>query len=254
MGPVATESPTAPELGVLVEDVSRALGLPPPRVRGAAELLADGATIPFIARYRKERTGGLDEKALRAVEDSLEYFRALRERKETILRTLRELGKLDEALHRKILATSDRKDLEDLYLPFKPKRRTRAQLARERGLGPLAAYLAAQTDRQGSREEILRAFVDPSRGVEDAEAALRGALDIVAEEWADDPGIRGWLSPEVQAGAARSAVKKDWKGKPSKFEMYYDFREPLARIPSHRYLAMRRGEAEGVLGLSVVVV
>jgi protein Tex len=249
---MATSS-TAIPLTALIEDVSRAANLPTAQVRGAAELLEEGATVPFIARYRKERTGGLDEKALRAVEDQLAYFRELAERRETILRSIEEQGKLDDALRRKILSTRDRKELEDLYLPFRPKRRTRASQARERGLEPLAAYLRAAADSGRPRAEVLAPFIDPAREVPDGAAALQGALDILAEEWAEDAGARRWLRAEVERGAVVSQVKKDWKGKPSKFEMYYEFREPVARVPSHRFLAMRRGEEEGVLSIGIAI-
>ncbi len=249
-----TASALAPALAgapTIVEDVAKAAGLPGVKVRGAIDLLEEGATLPFIARYRKERTGGLDETALRAIEDHLAYFRELAERKATILRSIEEQGKLDDALRRKILLTKDRQELEDLYLPFKPRRRTRAAVARERGLEPLAAYLRAERSDGTPREELLGRFVDPSKDVPDFEAALRGACDILAEEWADTPDVRQWLRAEMRTGAIASKVRKDWKGKPSKFEMYYDFKEPLSKMPSHRYLAVRRGEAEGVLSVGI---
>ncbi|NUQ61625.1 MAG: RNA-binding transcriptional accessory protein [Pirellulales bacterium] len=225
--------------------------LPASKVRPAAKLLDDGNTIPFIARYRKEATGGLDETALRAIDDAVDYFRELAERKTTILKTIAEQGKLDDALRKRIVDCRDKKELEDLYLPYKPKRRTRATIARQRGLEPLAAILRRQVNPGGSREAVLRPYVAPEKDVPDGEAALRGACDILAEEWADDAEIRTVAREAMSRGMLVAKVRKDWAGKPSKFEMYYDHREPLAKVPSHRYLAMRRGETEEVLRVAV---
>jgi uncharacterized protein len=244
---------TAPDLTTLTEDIARASSLPVPKVRGAVELLSAGATLPFIARYRKERTGGLDEIALRVVEDQLAYFKELYERKATILQSMEEQGKLTDDLRARILATRDRRELEDLYLPYKPKRRTRAAVARERGLEPLAAYLKAQINSAPSREDLLAPFIDPAKEVPDAASALKGACDIIAEEWAESPEIRAWLRSEVASGTVVSSARKDWKDKPSKFEMYYDYRERISRMPSHRFLAIRRGEAEGVLSVRIEI-
>lgn len=241
------------DLRETVNDIAVACALKPAHVRGAVDLLLDGNTIPFVARYRKERTGGLDEEALRGVEDSLTYFRELADRKATVLKTIEEQGKLDDDLRKKILACRDRKELEEIYLPYKPRRRTRATLARERGLEPLAAILKAEADPDGSREEILEKFICPERDVPDGEAALRGACDIVAEAWADDAETRAWMREELKRGFLVSRVRKGWKGKSSKFEMYYDYREPIRKIPSHRFLAMRRGEAEGVLSTGIEI-
>ena len=236
-----------------VAAIAAALGLPASKVKAAAELLGEGNTIPFVARYRKERTGGLDETALRAIEDAIDTLRELIERKNTVLKTIAEQGKLDAALREKILACREKKELEELYLPYKPKRRTRAAIARERGLEGLAAILKRQVNPGGSRGEVLRPYIDPDREVPDAEAALHGACDIVAEEWADDGGLRGVVREAIEQGMLVSRVRRDWAGKPGKFEMYYDHREPLAKVPSHRYLAMRRGEAEEVLRLAIEI-
>lgn len=235
-----------------LDEVVQSTGLPQQQVRGAVELFSDGATIPFIARYRKERTGGLDEKGLRVVEDQLNYFRDLDERRSTVLKSIGEQGFLDSELRARILETKDRKHLEDLYLPYRPKRRTRATVAKSRGLEPLATYLAAEVDSK-SRDELLSDFVNASRGVPDAETALKGACDILAEFWADRADIRQWLRPIVRKGFLVSKVRRAWKGRSSKFEMYYDFREAIARMPSHRFLAVRRGEAEEVLGVKIEV-
>ena len=233
--------------------IAATLGLPVAKVKAAAELLGEGNTIPFVARYRKERTGGLDEAALRAIEDAIETLRELIDRKNTVLKTIAEQGKLDAALRDRILACPDKKELEELYLPYKPKRRTRAAMARQRGLEGLAEILRRQVNPGGSRDEVLQPFIDPDREVPDAEAALRGAGDILAEEWADDSALRGMARQAIEGGTFVARVHRDWAGKPSKFEMYYDHREPLAKVPSHRFLAMRRGEAEGVLRLAVEI-
>ena len=233
--------------------IASALGLPESKVKAAAELLGEGNTIPFVARYRKERTGGLDETALRSIEDAIDTLRELIERKNTVLKTIAEQGKLDAALREKILACREKKELEELYLPYKPKRRTRAAIARERGLEGLAAILKRQVNPGGSRAEVLRPYINPDREVPDAEAALQGACDIVAEGWADDAAVRGVVREAMKQGTLDSQVRRDWAGKPSKFEMYYDHREPLAKMPSHRFLAMRRGEAEEVLRVGIEI-
>ncbi len=241
------------DLEAEIREIAAACRVPEAKARPAAQLLAEGNTIPFIARYRKERTGGLDEAALRAIEDAIHYFRELAERKATVLKTIHEQGKLDEALRKKILASRDKKELEELYLPYKPKRRTRATVARQRGLEPLAVFLKRQVNPSVGREEVLRPYVNPDQDVPDGAAALRGACDIVAEDWADDVEIRGLVRETMKQGMLASGVRRDWAEKPSKFEMYYDHREPLAKIPSHRYLAMRRGEAEDVLRVGIEI-
>ncbi|MGO8751308.1 MAG: Tex family protein [Thermoguttaceae bacterium] len=236
-----------------VVEIATECKLPRGKVQAAAALLAEGNTIPFIARYRKERTGGLDETALRTIDDGISNFRELADRKTTILKAIAEQGKLDEPLREKIAACRDKKELEEIYLPYKPKRRTRATVARQRGLEPLAVFLKRQVNTGVSREEVLRPYVRPDQEVPDAETALRGACDIIAEQWADDAEIRGAVRDAMQQGALVSQVKRDYAGEPSKFEMYYDHREPMARVPSHRYLAMRRGEAEGVLRIGIEI-
>lgn len=241
------------ELETEIRAIAAACQVPETKARPATQLLAEGNTIPFIARYRKERTGGLDEAALRALEDALTYFRELAERKTTVLKTIQEQGKLDEALYQQILACRDKKLLEEIYLPYKPKRRTRATIARQRGLEPLAVYLKQQINSGASRDAILKPYINPAQEVPDGETALRGACDIVAEEWADQAEVRTLVRETMQRGTLTSQVRRDWAGKPSKFEMYYDHREPLAKVPSHRYLAMQRGEAEDVLRVGIAI-
>jgi protein Tex len=218
------------------------------RVRAAVELLDAGCTIPFIARYRKEATSGLDEHALRFIEDALTKARELAQRKTTILRTIAEQGALTVPLRRQIEACQDKKELEDLYLPFKPKRRTRATIARERGLQPLAELLLRQEQLPRPAADVLRPYVSPENGVPDEQAALQGACDIVAEHWSEDAKARRWLAQQAaEFGRIVSQARRGKQDPSSKFAMYFDHREPIKRVPSHRLLAMKRGEAEEVL-------
>jgi len=236
------------DLDQTIREIAERLQVRPPQVRAVVDLLDAGNTIPFIARYRKEATQGLDENALRSIEDELERARELAQRKTVILKSIDQQGFLTPELRQKIEACSNRQLLEDLYLPFKPKRKTRASVARERGLQPLADLLLRQAPLRRSRSEILCPFVDPAKEVPDEAAALQGASDIVAETWSEDAAVRGWLFEQAsEFGRVASAVKRGKQEEGRKFEMYYDYREPVKRIPSHRLLAMQRGEAEGFL-------
>ena len=240
------------DLDHVIGEIAKSLGVSERQVRGAVELLDEGNTIPFIARYRKEATGTLDEIALRAIEDSLAKARELAQRKETILGTIEEQGKLTDALRRQIVECSEKQALEDLYLPYKPKRRTRATIARERGLAPLAEILLRQERLGRSKREVLREYVDSQKEVPDEDAALAGASDIVAEQWSEDAETRAWLSEQaVGYGKVFSQVKRGKKEGADKFEMYLDHSESLKRVPSHRLLAMKRGEAEGLLRVGI---
>ena len=169
------------ELEQTIAAISKALSAKPAQVEGAIRLFEEGCSIPFVARYRKEATGGLDEIALRVVEDLLHKAKELADRKSTMLRTIAEQGLLTDTLRKQILSCDDKKVLEVLYLPFKPKRKTRASTARERGLQPLADLLMRQETLDGSRNEVLQRFVSAEKDVPDRESALRGACDIVAE-------------------------------------------------------------------------
>ncbi len=242
------------DLTRVVLQISMGLNLAARQIRNTVELLDSGNTIPFIARYRKEATKGLDEIQLRAIEDMLDRMRDLAHRKTTILKTIQSNGQLTEELYDKIFSCDDRQMLELLYLPFKPKRRTRATAARKRGLQPLADLLLRQQPLGESRKSILARYVDPPNDVPDTDAALAGACDIVAEVWADDPDIRaGLLADALQSGQVASRVKRGKKEEGQKFESYFDRREPIRRIPSHRFLGMKRGEAEGVLKVSLTL-
>ncbi|MDX9709620.1 MAG: Tex family protein [Trichloromonas sp.] len=236
-------------LATLVEES----GLKFSQVDHTVELLREGATVPFIARYRKERTGELDEVQIRAIEERLAYFGELEERKVTVLKTIEELGKLTPELKSRIEATRQKTELEDLYLPYKPKRRTKATIARERGLEPLAALIAAQELQTGTPEEAAAPFVDPEKEVPDAAAALAGAGHILAEGLSEDADARALVRQLTwEQGIFRALVAAEHAKAVTKFEMYYDYQEPLKVIPSHRMLAMRRGEKEEVLRLSIL--
>ncbi|HRN52437.1 MAG TPA: Tex-like N-terminal domain-containing protein, partial [Gemmatimonadaceae bacterium] len=233
--------------------VAAELSLNPVQVQRTMALFAEGATLPFIARYRKEVTGGLDEVQLRDVRERAEYITELEDRRAAILKSVAEQGKLDDALKALILAAETKQALEDLYLPFKPKRRTRAMIARERGLAPLAEAIWAGTLSDAAAvakaAEFVLAGVDGKDSeVPSAEAALQGARDILAEQVAEDATIRGWLREVTRAkGVVSSKVIEDKRSDDSKYKDYYEFSEPLGTIPSHRMLAIRRGEAEGEL-------
>src|SRR5271155_3256539 len=212
------------------------------------ELLDAGATVPFIARYRKESTGNLDEVQIRAIEEKLLYFRELVSRKETILASIQEQGKLTDELKARIDRTLDKSELEDLYLPYKPKRRTKAMIAREKGLEPLADYLWNQEATGTPLETFAASFVDAEKGVASVEDALEGARHIVAETISDNADIRKLLRHAMfEEGVIVSKKTTDAVDEQQKFKMYYDYREPVKQIPSHRMLAIRRGESENVL-------
>jgi len=222
------------------------------QVEHTVELLLEGATVPFIARYRKEHTGELDEVEIRLVEEQLAYFSELEERKFTVLKSIEEQGKLTPELRERISASRQKTEVEDLYLPYKPKRRTKATIARERGLEPLADIIAAQELITGTVEVVALPFINPEKEIPDADAALTGAGHILAERLSDNADARAMVRRLTREhGVICSRVAADYKEKVTKFEMYYDFQEPLKAIPSHRLLAMRRGEKEEVLYLAI---
>ena len=225
-------------------------GIPLRQVIAAVELLNAGNTIPFIARYRKEATHSLNEIALRAIEDTLEKLNVLAARKNTILKTIQEQGVLTDELKRQIDDCTSLRDLEIIYLPFKPKRRTRATIARERGLQPLADLLFKQETLSQARQKILQPYVNPRLEVPDTATALAGAMDIVAEHWAENPETRAWLADKaMKFGKVASKVKRGKKTAEGadKFEQYFEREESVSRIPSHRLMAMLRGSSEGIL-------
>ncbi|MHC4770479.1 MAG: Tex family protein [Planctomycetota bacterium] len=223
------------------------------QVAAVAELLADDATVPFIARYRKEATGGLDEVAITYIRDRLAQLTELIQRKQTILKSLTERGLLTDELEQQIEQARTMTVLEDIYLPYRPKRRTRATIAKEKGLEPLAELLFAQNEKADPAAEAA-AFIDKEKGVEDTQQALAGARDILAEQLSEDKTARERIRKlYFKEGVFRSKVIKDKEAEGKKYENYFDWTDPVASVPSHRILAMRRGEKEGYLTLRVNV-
>jgi len=239
-----------------VELIANETKIRPEQVRNTLALFDQGSTVPFITRYRKEVTGSLDENQLRLIEERYTYFKELADRRESILKSIETQGKLTPDLKAKIETTVSKTELEDLYLPYKPKRRTRAMAAKEAGLEPLARIIQAQeAPAAGQTPEMLAAaYVNVEGGVADAAAALQGALDILAEELSEDAAIRGQIREmAMKTGLYTSKVRKEHEGKRTKFEMYYNFSEKVSALPSHRILAMRRGEKEEVLKTELVL-
>ncbi len=222
------------------------------QVAATAILLEEGATVPFIARYRKEKTGEMDEVQITAVRDRLEQLGELDKRRDAIVASLKERNLLTDVLEVRIGAAETLATLEDIYLPFRPKKRTRAIIARERGLEPLADVLQAQ-EASSDLEAAASAFVDVAKEVADVAAALAGARDILAERVSDDAEARARLrSLYLERGVIRSKVVADKEVEGAKFKDYFDWEEPAAKAPSHRVLAMRRGETEGFLFTRIV--
>ena len=235
----------------ILAQIAAELKLPPHKVKAAAGLLAEGNTIPFIARYRKEMTGELDENELRGVEERLQYLNNLQERKEEVTRLIAEQGKLTDELALSIERAAKLQEVEDLYRPYKQKRKTRASVAKERGLEPLAAWLFKEPRKGDVLAEAGR-YVDAAKEVATAEDALAGAMDIIAETLADDAKIRAWTRRYTHDNGTLATTAKD-KAAESVYEMYYDYNEPVRRLPPHRTLAINRGEREGVLKVSLEV-
>jgi len=220
------------------------------QVRAAVDLLDGGATVPFIARYRKEVTGGLDDTQLRLLEERLRYLRELEERRAAILASVEEQGKLSDALKNELLNADTKARLEDLYLPYKPKRRTKAQIAREAGLEPLA--LGLREDPTQSPEAFAESFVDAGKGIADVRAALDGARAILMESIAEDAHLVGELRDWLWAqGQIRAKLVEGKENEGAKFRDYFDHIEPISKIPSHRLLALMRARNEGILELEL---
>ena len=235
----------------ITETISQELSARAAQVEAAIRLLDEGATVPFIARYRKEATGGLDDTQLRHLEERLGYLRELNERRETVLRSIEEQGVLSDTLRAEIEGAETKQRLEDLYLPFKPKRRTKAQIAREAGLGPLAELLLDDPARDP--ESTAVAYLDAAKGVADTAAALEGARQILMERFAEDPALAGRLRDHLwEQGILVSSVVAGKEQEGNKFADYFDYREPIRRIPSHRALALFRGRNQGVLALELL--
>ncbi len=229
--------------------IAKELNVRPKQVTAAIELLDDGNTVPFIARYRKEATGSLEDEQLRVLEERLAYLRNLVKRQEEILGKIEEQGKLTDELRTAIEKTTKLQDLEDLYLPYKQKKRTRAQIAREAGLEPLANAMMLQAQTKGTALAEAAKFIDAAKGIETADAALSGAMDIVAETTMEDAALRKkmrtrlWNTAVLTTSLADDAAEEDKQV----LEMYAAYREPVHTLPSHRILAINRGEKKGAL-------
>ncbi len=240
------------QLAQIAATVAQELALQPRQVASTLEMFAEGNTLPFVARYRKEATGGLDETQLRAIQERADYLKELGDRRAAIRKSIEEQGEMTPELSTRLDAVGTKQALEDLYLPYKPKRRTRATIAKERGLEPLAD--AIWTGELDARSAAPRAaeFVSAEREVPSVDDALAGARDILSERIAEDADLRGWVRDLTRRkGAVASRAVTGKEKEVSKFQDYYDFSEPLGGIPSHRVLAIRRGEEDGFLAWSV---
>ncbi|WP_448102944.1 Tex family protein [Luteibacter jiangsuensis] len=230
--------------------IAQDIAAKPEQVRAAVELLDGGATVPFIARYRKEVTGGLDDTQLRLLEERLRYLRELEDRRAAILDSIAEQGKMTDALRGDILDADTKARLEDLYLPYKPKRRTKAQIAREAGLEPLA--LSLRDDPTQDPETVAAGYVDAEKGVADPKAALDGARAILMETISEDAALVGELRDWLwEKGQIRATVVAGKENEGAKFRDYFDHMEPVAKIPSHRLLALMRARNEGILEIDL---
>lgn len=233
-----------------IQIIAKALNISEKQVSGTIKLLEEGATIPFISRYRKEVTGSLDEVYISDISILLNKLTELEKRRETVLRTIEDLGKLTPALKNKINSTYDSTELEDLYLPYKPKRKTKASIAREKGLEALADLILEQSNT--NLEEIVKKFISKAKGVTSLEDALQGARDIIAEKINEDKDVRTAVRYIYKNSASiKSSVIKGKEEIGIKYKDYFDFNEPLNKCPSHRFLAITRGVNEEILKISV---
>ncbi len=255
-GEQATHDPAAQAAAALCSlptvtvRVADELGVAESRVAAAVALLDDGATVPFVARYRKEATGGLDDTELRRLDERLRYLRELDERRAVVLESIASQGKLTAALQNAVVAADSKSRLEDIYLPYKPKRRTKAQIAREAGLGPLAELLL--TDPDTDPDTAAARYVDADKGIDDTAAALAGARAILVERFAEDADLVGELRETMWGrGRLSTAVRDGKETAGAKFSDYFDFSEPFTTLPSHRILAVFRGEKEEVLRVTL---
>jgi uncharacterized protein len=240
----------------IIRQLSAELSLHAEQVTNTLNLLQEGATVPFIARYRKERTGNLDETQIRDIAQKWQYYQDLSERRDTILESIRSQGKLTPELETDIRNTTNKAELEDLYLPYRPKKATRASKAREAGLETLARWIHDLEEETADLVSQAEGFINAEKGYDTPEKALQGACDILAEEFSDDAGIRKQLRKlALQKGFFVSSVKKQHASQKTKFHMYHDFKEKVGQIVSHshRMLAMLRGEKEKVLNLKLEI-
>ncbi|MDH4394944.1 MAG: Tex family protein [Limnobacter sp.] len=234
----------------IITQLATELGVKAAQIQAAVSLMDEGSTVPFIARYRKEVTGGLDDAILRDLEERLGYLRELEDRRASILESIRSQDKLTPELQKAIELADNKQTLEDLYLPYKPKRSTRAMKAREAGLQPLADAIVE--DKKCIPEELAAGYIDAEKGIADAKAALDGARDILAEEWSEQADLLAGLRLRLkQEGALRSAVADAEKPDAIKFKDYFEHQEQVSKVASHRVLAMLRGREQGVLNLKI---
>ena len=237
-----------------IERIATEVSVTPAQVATVIGLFESGSTIPFVARYRKDLTGNLDEVKLESISERHLYFSSLMQRRKSIVENIERQGRLTEELRAAINASMDKNTLEDIYLPFKKKRKTKASVAHEQGLDPLALYLMSQELGNQSIEEVAQTFVSAEKGVASPDAALQGARNIIAEEIAADAAARASIRERMlRDGKVRSVSTKNTDGKKTKFEAYYDFTEEVAKIPSHRLLAILRGVKEGFLRMELAV-
>ncbi|MFZ4674158.1 MAG: Tex family protein [Nodosilinea sp.] len=236
--------------------IAAELDIRPAQVEATLELFGEGATVPFVARYRKERTGDLDEVQLRQIAERHQYLTELGDRRQTVLAEIEGQGKLTPALKSAILACQQKTELEDLYLPYRPKRRTRATMAKEKGLEPLAQRIESlnKTGQRAVLRQEAQAFVKPDQGIESADAALQGAADILAEQVAERVDLRRYVRDRLlNQGCFTASVKKDHPEGTTKYEMYRAYQAPVRSIASHNLLALLRGDREGVLKIGLEV-
>ena len=232
----------------IIRKLREEFGITQSQAENTVRLLDEGNTVPFIARYRKEMTGSLDDQIIRQLSERLTALRNLEDRRTQVRTAIAEQGRLTDALAAKLDAAQTQTEIEDIYRPFRPKRRTRASIAKEKGLQPLADIIWGQK-LIGTPEEAAKAFVDSGQGVDTVLDAINGAMDILAEQFSDDADLRKLLREEtIKCGAI---VSKKTKDEPSVYEMYYDYREPLKKAAGHRVLAMNRGEKEGFLSVKI---
>ena len=231
------------------QKITEELGVKLWQVEAAVKLIDEGNTIPFIARYRKEATGTLDDEQLRKLYERLVYLRNLEEKKEQVLASIEEQGKLTEELKKQILEAQTQVVVEDLYRPYRPKRRTRATIAKEKGLEPLSTLIMLQKTKE-SLEEVAKQYINEEKGVANVQEALEGARDIIAENISDEADYRRWIRKQTMQKGHIISSAKDEKAE-SVYENYYEFDEPVNRLAGYRTLALNRGEKEKFLTVKI---
>ena len=231
------------------QKLTEELGVKQWQIDAAVNLIDEGNTIPFISRYRKEVTGSLNDEQLRKLYERLTYLRNLEEKKAQVISGIEEQGKLTEELRSQILAAETQVAVEDLYRPYRPKRRTRATIAKEKGLEPLAAYIMLQRAKE-PLEETAKEYISEEKEVKNAEEAIQGAADIIAESISDNADYRSWIRNAAMKKGKVISTAKDPEAE-SVYEMYYEFEEPVSKLAGHRILALNRGEKEKFLTVKV---